>query len=78
MISGSDDPETELLREAAAYCESRIALVDGKAAIMLTAVAALFASLIVVVKDLPRVESLLSPEAVVYVILAGAFVLAGC
>jgi hypothetical protein len=71
------EPDTSLalLREAATYAESRINLVDGKAALMLTAVAALFASLVFVVGDLPRVERVLTAESVLYLLLAVALVL---
>jgi len=68
----------ELLKEAISYVEKRINLVDGKAAVMMTAVAALFASLVFAAGDLPRVTSLRSAAAVVYGVLGVALILGAC
>src|SRR5690606_7814702 len=54
-----------LLQDAISYAENRINLVDGKAALMLTAVTALFASLVFAAGDLPKVTSLWSASALV-------------
>lgn len=64
-----------LLKDAISYAENRINLVDGKAALMLTAVTALFASLVFAAGDLPEVTSLWSASALVYGLLGGALIL---
>lgn len=74
----SDATALELLKEATSYVESRINLVDGKAAVMMTAVAALFASLVFAAGDLPRVTSLRSASALIYVLLGVALILGAC
>jgi len=64
-----------LLQDAISYAENRINLVDGKAALMLTAVTALFASLVFAAGDLPKVTSLWSASALVYGLLGVALIL---
>jgi len=67
----------ELLRQAAEYVENRIALVDSKSAIMLTAVAAVFAALVFAAGDLPEVDAVISVAAGVYALLGVALLLGG-
>lgn len=65
----------DLLTQSIEFAESRIALVDNKGALVFTAVAAMFASLIFTIGELAEIERFASPQTLEYVALGGAVVL---